>query len=290
MNEDAHIARWIAGWPSSPHIILGPGDDCALAAPPPRGCVAVLKTDAVFEKVHFTCKDSARWVGRKALARAVSDFAAMGATPTACLVAIGTPGTPGGDRYTRDLMKGMASAAHPWNIGLAGGETTRTPRISATVTLYGWIKKGREVLRSGAKPGDSLFVTGILGGSRKRHHLTFQPRLAEGQWLAEQSIPSAMMDLSDGLGKDLPRLARSSGVSFLLQKELLPLRPGSSPSQAANDGEDYELIFTVPFKKCQLLLETWPFPTKLTWIGGIIPGNCAPITRGLTLKGYEPFA
>jgi thiamine-monophosphate kinase len=289
MNEDARITRWTRGWPSSPHILLGPGDDCALAAPPPRGCVAVLKTDAVFEKVHFTRKDPAPLVGRKALARAVSDFAAMGATPTACLIAIGTPGTPGGDRYTQDLMNGLARAAHPWKIGLAGGETTRTPLISATVSLYGWIKHGREVRRSGARPGDSLFVTGILGGSRKRHHLAFQPRLAEGRWLAEQSIPSAMMDLSDGLGKDLPRLARSSGASFLLQKELLPLRPGTSPSQAVNDGEDYELLFAVPFKKCQLLLETWPFPTKLTWIGGIIPGDFPPIHRGLTLKGYEPF-
>ena len=289
MNEDARIARWTAGWTASKHVILGPGDDCALVCPPPRGHVAVLKTDSVFENVHFTRHDPARGVGRKALARAVSDFAASGAVPAACLVALGTPGGKKYDAYTDDVMRGLSSAGRAWHIGLAGGETTRSKALCLTISLYGWVKQNRHVARSGASPGDSLFVTGKLGGTRKGHHLKFSPRLAEGRWLAEQRIPSAMMDLSDGLGKDLPRLAAASGVSFLLRVETLPRRTGCSVAQAVNDGEDYELLFAVPFKNCQRLLETWPFKTKLTWIGGIIPRRKKPIARGVTLKGYDQF-
>ncbi|MDX6765748.1 MAG: thiamine-phosphate kinase [Candidatus Methylacidiphilales bacterium] len=290
MNEDARVARWIRGWEKSPGILLGPGDDCALVAPPPRGHVAVLKTDAVHEGVHFTRRDPARLVGRKALARAVSDFAACGATPVACLLALGTPGTPGTDAYTDGVMQGLAAAARAWKIGLAGGETTRTARLGLTVSLYGWVRRGSDVRRSDASPGDSLFVTGLLGGTRRGHHLRFTPRLDEGRWLAAEGLPSAMMDLSDGLGKDLPRLARASGVSYLIRPECLPRRRGCTPHQAVNDGEDHELLFTVPFKHCRLLLESWPFPTRLTWIGGILPEKYPPMTYGLKMRGYDPFA
>jgi thiamine-monophosphate kinase len=249
----------------------------------------VLKIDAVVEGVHFTRRDPARLVGRKALARAVSDFAAAGATPAAALVACALTEKKDDATFLDQAMKGMATAARAWQIGLVGGETTRAQALALTVSLYGWVKKGEDLRRSGGRPAHSLFVTGVLGGSRKSHHLRFTPRLAEGRWLAEQRFPSAMMDLSDGLGKDLPRLAAASGVSYLIDPQQLPRRPGRSASQAVNDGEDYELLFSVPRERCHALLTTWPFRTRLTCIGGLLPAQEPPRTGGLVFRGFDHF-
>jgi thiamine-monophosphate kinase len=121
------------------------------------------------------------------------------------------------------------------------------------------------VLRSGAKAGDVIAVTGRLGGTQARKHLLFEPRLAEGRWLARKRFATAMMDLSDGLGADLPRLASASGTSFQVEAQKVP-RSGSLAA-ALNDGEDYELLFTVPPTRAEKLKKEWPFATPLHLIG-----------------------
>jgi thiamine-monophosphate kinase len=290
MNEDARIARWVKAWPPGPSVVLGPGDDCALAVPPPRGAVVVLKTDAVLEGVHFTRRDPPRWVGRKALARAVSDFAAMGAVPTVALVACMLPGDAESGHWMDVAMRGMAVAGRRWGIGLAGGETTRGPLLGLTVMLHGWVERGRALRRSGARAGDVLMVTGRLGGSIRGHHLRFQPRLAEGRWLGKQRQVRAVMDLSDGLGRDLPRLAAASGVSYRLDPARLPCRAGCTPEQAVNDGEDYELLIAVAPAGAEVLRAAWPFRTPLTVIGSLLPPSARAESGGLTLAGYDHFS
>jgi thiamine-monophosphate kinase len=151
--------------------------------------------------------------------------------------------------------------------------------IAVSVALTGSIEKKNLLLRSGGKPGDAVFVTGVLGGTQASHHLDFIPRLAEGRWLAKNARPNAMMDLSDGLGTDLPRLAQASGCGFEVDFNRIPKRRGASIRQALCDGEDYELLFTLSPRKLRLLLEAWPkaFPkTRLSQIGTLTSPKTSP--------------
>jgi thiamine-monophosphate kinase len=127
------------------------------------------------------------------------------------------------------------------------------------------------VLRSGARAGDLIFVTGRLGATRARHHLVFEPRLAEGQWLARHKLASSLMDLSDGLGADLPRLAHASGVDFQLDLAAVPRARGATLAAAFKDGEDYELLFTARPSPAKMLKKKWPFATPLHCIGVVTP-------------------
>jgi thiamine-monophosphate kinase len=151
--------------------------------------------------------------------------------------------------------------------------------IAVSVMLTGHIDAKHLLTRSGGNPGDQLFVTGRLGGSLAGHHLNFIPRLQEGRWLAKNIRPSAMMDISDGLGTDLPRLAHSSGCGFEINLNALPCRRGTDIQAALSDGEDYELLLAVPPSKASLLQKKWPavFPrTHLTKIGALTPPRPAP--------------
>ncbi|NDC80824.1 MAG: thiamine-monophosphate kinase, partial [Verrucomicrobia bacterium] len=135
--------------------------------------------------------------------------------------------------------RGLSRLASRFHLHVVGGETVRTRQLLISVTILGEVPRGISPGRSGAKPGDRLFVTGKLGGSWPRRHLTFTPRLEEGQWLAQKRMVTAMMDLSDGLGADLPRMARASGVGFQIDPGKLPLAPKSSIRSAFTRGEDY---------------------------------------------------
>jgi thiamine-monophosphate kinase len=144
--------------------------------------------------------------------------------------------------------------------------------------------------RKGAQAGDVIFVTGTLGGSSSGKHLRFLPRLPESQWLVQHSRPSAMMDLSDGLGKDLPRLALASRVSFRIKQKDLPRSARITADQAVNDGEDYELLFTIPKSRALRLEKSWPFSTRLTRIGEILSSRQSPDTDGLVFRGFDHLA
>ena len=287
-REDLWIKRWTRalGSPRLPGLRHGPGHDCAVLASSAKDLDLVLKTDAVVEGVHFLRSTPASLVARKALARALSDLAAAGAIPRAALITAGCPDKKSAARLA-SIYRGLARAARRWHVSVVGGETVRTRQLLLSVSLLGTVPRTQSPHRAGARPGHLLFVTGTLGGSWPRRHLTFTPRLREGQWLARKNFPSAMMDLSDGLGADLPRLARMSKIGFQIHPTKLPLARGATARQALSQGEDYELLFTVPKAKAARLRKTWPFATRLTEIGVCLPARSGFHTGGLPLQGYD---
>ncbi len=208
-------------------------------------------------------------------------------------------------------MTGMNALAREHGVAIVGGETTTNPeRILISISLLGTVPRGKQILRSGAKTGDAIFVTGELGGSLAEKHLDFEPRLAEARWLAEHFSIHAMIDLSDGLAGDLRHILEASGVGAEILKSAVPvsraakLRAKKSstakPAFAAalTDGEDFELLFTVAGKDAVKLLDAWKkkFPKlKLSCIGKIVAGDGILIrdksgSHKLNAHGYVHFA
>ena len=275
--EDLLLQKILKGLPSSEELVLGPGDDCAVVRL--KGGMQLLKTDCVAEDVHFLRGDDPARVGWKALCRPLSDIAAMGGVPGQALITLFSPSDLD-PAYWVEFYKGIRKAARKFGVSIAGGEMSRQPRgIAVSVALVGEAPGGKFIPRSGGQPGDVLFVTGELGGSISGHHLDFIPRLREGRWLAEHSRARAMMDLSDGLGADQPRLARASGCGFEVDRAALPLREGTTAGSALSDGEDYELLLAVSPAKAKTLPGMWKtsFPrTRLTRIGSLTATGSAP--------------
>lgn len=246
IGEDALIARLVSLAPTG-EAGEGPGDDCAVVDEGGE-MLRLLKTDALVEGVHFLRDADPKAVGWKAVARVMSDFAAMGGTGEHFLVTLALPGSME-IAWIEDFYRGMGLCLERFGARLAGGETCRVPQGSAaviSVAAMGAVERGIVVMRSGGKPGDGIWVTGRLGGSLSGKHLTFLPRVTEGSWIARNLRPTAMMDLSDGLAKDLPRLAKSSGCGFRLDRSAIPCTAGCDVTKALTDGEDFELLFTAP--------------------------------------------
>lgn len=270
IGEDALIARLVCLVPTG-EAGEGPGDDCAVVDEG-GGMLRLLKTDALVEGVHFLRDADPKQVGWKAVARVLSDFAAMGGVGDRFLVTLALPGSME-VAWIEDFYRGMGDCLAKYGASLAGGETSRVPEGSAaviSVAATGSVARGKAVMRSGAKPGDAIWVTGRLGGSLAGKHLTFSPRMEEGRWIAENLGPTAMMDLSDGLAKDLPRLAKSSGCGFRLDRSAIPCTEGCDVMKALTDGEDFELLFTAP---PDIVTEGWKkmFPdVELTRIGELV--------------------
>ena len=270
VGEDRLLDQLLPKLPRHRRVIVGAGDDCAIVKMPERGNLQVLKTDCLVENVHFTRKSPAEWVGWKALARPLSDFAAMSAVPQFALVTLIVPSRTT-LAWVKKLYRGIEKAARAFQVAVVGGETSDiTGPAVLSVELAGFVEPKRWVGRAGGKPNDDLFVTGRLGGSLRGRHLRFVPRIVEARWLTQNFRLHAMMDLSDGLGADLPRLARASRVGFELDEAALPLNPGCTPQQAICDGEDYELLFAIAPKHSRALIARWrkKFPNlPLTRIG-----------------------
>ncbi len=246
-GEDEVIRRIVRLVPTGFGNGEAPGDDCSVVD---SGGVRLLllKTDALVEGIHYEKSADPELVGWKAAARVFSDFAAMGGVGERFLVTLALPATTELE-WVEALYTGIGKCLRQFGAILAGGETCRVPEGSAaviSVSATGSVERGKAVLRSGGKPGDEIWVTGKLGGSLSGKHLSFSPRVDEGLWLAEHGGVSAMMDLSDGLAKDLPRLALASGCGFTIQRDAVPKNPGCTLEQALGDGEDFELLFTVP--------------------------------------------
>jgi thiamine-monophosphate kinase len=292
IGEDALIERLVALVPRSPDPAAGPGDDCAVIDPGPASALLhLLKTDALVARVHFMPDTPARAVGWKAAARVVSDFAAMGGHPEHFLITLALPPETAVS-WAEDLYRGIGDCLEKFGGLLAGGETSSVPEGSAAVisiAATGSVRREHLVLRSTARPGDAIFVTGALGGSIRGKHLDFTPRLVESDWLVSHYKPTAMMDLSDGLAKDLPRLATASGCGFRLDRPALPLTPGCSSAEALGDGEDYEILFTIEAARVPALVAAWPlrFPeVRLTRIGEMVE---TPAGESLT-GGWDHFS
>jgi len=285
--EDALIDQLTRSLPQGQGTFVGIGDDCAVTHSPRKGELLLLKTDCIVEGIHFAKDAAATQVGWKALCRAISDIAACGGIPTHALITFAAPpDLP--VRWLKSAYRGLARAARQFEIGIVGGESARSPKtFFLSVTLIGRVLQRHLVLRSGAQPGDSLFVTGRLGGSLRGHHLRFTPRLWEARWLTAHFPIHAMMDLSDGLGSDLPRMARASHTGFKIQPQSIPKNSGCSFEQALTDGEDYELLFAISPQNEKLLFKQWPFPRlKLTKIGQMTahPKQSSPLP-----PGYDHF-
>jgi len=321
MGEFELIQRLTHRLPTNQSVVVGAGDDCAVLDLGAPDRLLLFKTDAVVRGIHFTSDTPPEKIGHKALARGLSDIAAMAGTPTAALITIGLP-QKFDSAFVEKIYSGINALARRHGVAVVGGETTTNPeRILISVALVGFAARGKVLLRSGAKGGDAIFVTGELGGSLAGKHLEFEPRLAEARWLADHFTVRAMIDLSDGLAGDLRHVLKASGVGAeLLQtaipisraaKELTCSRPrksaerppihvgGDSPLVAAlTEGEDFELLFTVASKDAVPLLDAWKkqFPgLKLTCIGRIVAGHTLTLrdkdgVRPLTAEGYVHFA
>lgn len=287
IGEDALIDRLTGLVPQDADRLAGPGDDCAVID---RGHpdLLLLKTDALVEYIHFLPSAPARAVGWKAVARVVSDFAAMGGKPEHFLITLALP--PELEIvWVEDFYRGIGDCLGKFGGFLAGGETSGVPSGSAAVisiAATGSVPRDHLVLRSTAKPGDILFVTGTLGGSIHGKHLDFTPRVEAALWLVSHFKPTAMMDLSDGLGKDLPRMASASGCGCVISESELPLTPGVTPAQAIGDGEDFELLFCVSEACATPLLDAWPFhELPVTRIGQMVQAGEGTHVTG----GWEHF-
>jgi thiamine-monophosphate kinase len=286
----------------------------------------VLSCDAFLEGVHFLAKthppDS---VGYKSLARATSDLAAMGAVPRFFLLTLALPRERTG-RWLEELLRGMGRAARSLGMRLIGGDTTKNVAVAVSITVLGEVAPGQAVTRSGALPGDLIYVSGTLGraqlglqlvlagkGRREslaaivRPHLYPRIRVELGSWLARHRIASAMIDISDGLSSDLARLAEASGVGARVRADLIPAAPVAEaisrllprrrldPLQMAlHGGDDYELLFTVPRRKVKRLRAAPGF-SNLTCIGAVAEDrrlllvNRSGQTRALKPRGWDPF-
>ena len=310
MTEFELIARLTRSLPTNQNVVAGAGDDCAVLdfGLPDRWLL--LKTDAIVEGVHFTGDTAPEKIGHKALARCLSDLAAMAGTPNAALVTIALP-QKFDAKFVEAIYDGMKVLAQKHGTAIVGGETTTNPeRLLISIALLGFVPRGKAVLRSGAKVGDAIFVTGELGGSPAGKHLEFEPRLVEGRWLAEHFPIHAMIDLSDGLAGDLRHILKASRVGAELLKTAIPINRaarlrahGGSPAKPAlvaalTDGEDFELLFTVAGTHAVKLLDAWnrQFPKlRLSCIGKITAGEGLMLrdknsTQPLTVDGYVHFA
>jgi thiamine-monophosphate kinase len=309
MNELELIARLTKSLPTNQNVVTGAGDDCAVIDFGVPDKLFLFKTDAVVEGIHFEKDSPPEKIGHKALARCLSDIAAMAGTPIAALVTIGLP-----DNFEPEFVKkiygGMGALAQKYSVAIVGGETTTNPeRIFISIALLGIVGRGKQILRSGAKAGDAIFVTGELGGSLAGKHLEFEPRLHEARWLAENFCIHAMIDLSDGLAGDLRHLLKSSRVGAELLKSAIPIGraaketrrknpPTRSPFVAAlTDGEDFELLFTIAGGDAVKLLDAGKkqFPgLRLSCIGKITAGEGVTVrdkdaVLPLTAHGYIHF-
>jgi len=302
MGEEALVAALLRGLPTGSDVIRGPGDDCAVIGTPRARTWRLLKTDCVIETVHFLPDADPRKIGWKALARTISDIAAMAGRPEHALITLAISGEEDLARAT-GIYAGLRKCAKAYGVAIVGGETARSPGpLFISVALAGEVERHFCVFRSGGRPGDRLFVTGRLGGSLAGRHLTFQPRVEEARWLARHFKLHAMMDLSDGLGADLPRLARASGCGWRINEKALPLNPRCTPRQAISDGEDYELLFAIPPRELTRIEVLWPrkFPKlPLTEIGELTrrkpsarearpPRSCAPATSWRSMARSAP--
>jgi thiamine-monophosphate kinase len=309
MNEFELIARLTKSLPTNQNVVVSAGDDCAVLDFGVPDKSFLFKTDAVVEGIHFKKDSPPEKIGHKALARCLSDIAAMAGTPTAALVTIGLPENFEPEAVGR-IYDGMSALAKKHGVAIVGGETTTNPeRILISIALLGFVPRGKAVLRSGAKVGDAIFVTGELGGSLAGKHLEFEPRLQEARWLAENFHIHAMIDLSDGLAGDLRHLLKSSRVGAELLKSAIPISRAAKETACKNpftkppfvaaltDGEDFELLFTVASGDAVKLLDAWKkqFPKlRLRCIGKITAGEGVTVRDKdailpLTAHGYVHF-
>ena len=317
--------------PSRPggEVRIGIGDDAAVVRPR-RGREMVISTDQFLEGRHFLARrHPADSVGYKALARATSDLAAMGAAPRYFLLTLALPAGRTG-AWLDEFLRGMARAAREFKMVLLGGDLARQSAINVSITVVGEVRPGEALTRSGARPGDVIFVSGTLGkaamglrtflqggskaaggasgvpgatGGAVHAHLYPQPRLALGRWLARRRLASSMIDVSDGFSTDLGHICEASGVGARVSIGRLPTAPMTtlavelglnSFALGLHGGEDYELLFTVPSRHAAKIPARFG-NLPLTRVGEITRSRTLLLvsssgrTRPLVPRGWDHF-
>lgn len=311
------ITRLAKKLPRGPSVIVGVGDDCAVLRSRDPQSYLLFKTDPVIEGTHFVFRSKKKskipaatpfQVGWKAMARNLSDIAAMGGLPKWALVSLGLPAKTN-VKVVDEIYRGLNACASRFGAVIVGGDTSQTSdNLFVVVSLIGEVERKFLKLRSAARAGQMVFVTGTLGGSILGKHLTFTPRIEESQWLVQNFPIAAMIDVSDGLGGDLKRLCEMSRVGFDILADTVPVSEAArklshadrcSPLEhALRDGEDFELLFTMNAKHTDELLRRWhrQFELPLTPIGVVTKSanrlrliERDRIPRLLTKSGYEHF-
>jgi thiamine-monophosphate kinase len=275
MSEIAIIEKIRQLGERGPHITLGIGDDCAIYRPRPSEEL-LFTTDQSIEGVHFLPDQSPSIIGHNALARSLSDIAAMGGEPRFCLVSLAVPPELGA-KFIDAFYRGLLALARRTGTVLAGGDLAHSDKIYCDVIVCGSTTRGQALRRSGARPGDLLYVSGRLGkpwGGR------IQPRLALGRALRGRA--TSCIDVSDGISLDLHRLCLASGIAAVVDR--VPIVRGAALERALHGGEDYELLFTLPPRKSP--------PRGTTLIGSIVKGHTGAVQfqgQPLAPRGYDHF-
>ena len=304
--REFEFIQWMRGQGSfDPALVaVGPGDDCAVLHL--GGEELLVTTDQVLDGVHFSLAEhGAAAAGRKAAARALSDIAAMAALPLAMVATVAAP--KGFSRADAEaIYRGLRAAGDPVNCPLVGGDVAawgqQAGRLQISVTILGRSHGIAPVLRSGAKAGQAVCVTGALGGawavrtsaaSAGPRHLTFTPRIAEVRKLAGEFSLGAMIDISDGLAADLGHILSESGVGAEVDAAAVPLHPDAGGrddplSAALADGEDYELLFTLSPDLADRLIASQPLGVGVTRIGAIVEGAALMLVRDGRREKLDP--
>ena len=305
LSERGLIRRLRPQLVTRPDVLLGAGDDCALVKPPPPGEELVLKSDPIIAGRHFLPDTDPKRIGHKALGRVLSDFAAMGATPQWALIDFtAPPDTP--ISVADGIYAGIKALAERHHVAIVGGDTTSDTTLSLHVFAAGSVPAGKAMRRAAANPGDSLYVTGTLGRSfESGRHLSFEPRLDVGRWLLNRGIRCAI-DISDGLASELWHIAEESNARLFLIDSAVPLSPTCARmpdplTHALDDGEDFELLFSVPPDDFHFLTDfLQAFPNILCTPIGMVGehleggrvtyGNSESGGKILPKKGFDHFS
>ena len=320
MNEFSLIKKLSKSIKTDRSVIIGIGDDTAVLQYK-KDRYLLFTTDMIVEGAHFLIKRATPYqIGWKAMAVNLSDIAAMGGLPRWAVVSLAGPFKKGGrwkveggrkdksfsfdlrpstfyllqEKFVWEVYRGMSAVGKKFGVQIVGGDTDQADRWTINIALLGEVEEKYLKLRSGAKVGDRVFVTGSLGGSIHGKHLMFTPRVKEARYLVTHYPVTSMMDLSDGLASDLRRIMEQSNVGFLIDEKKVPLSRYAKDAQSAFcDGEDFELLFTLPKSEVEKLIR------NVNWVHPI--GEVIPASQGLRMrhqsgqvtlvkwKGFEHF-
>lgn len=304
VGELEAIRRICARLPARGDILAGAGDDCAVVRAAPDAPVdLVLTSDPVIERVHFLPDTPPEQVGHKAIGRLLSDIAAMGGDPLWALVDVAAPPSTPVEHIER-LYDGALAIANRHGLAIVGGDMATAGALEIHAFAAGSVPAGQAILRSGARPGDLIYVTGALGGSLRGRHLAFEPRVPQGRWL--RGLATALIDVSDGLATDLRHLTDMSRTGAELQLDRIPISadardcggPRTPLEHALFDGEDFELLFTLPAERSAEMERRWKreFDLPCRRIGAMTgdAGRIECVTAGgkrtpLEGAGFEHF-
>lgn len=256
----------------SADVIKGIGDDAAVLRYK-KDKYLLFTADMLLEGRHFVKSSGGYLIGKKSIAASVSDIAAMGGLPLSAVISLGVPSSLNVG-FVDGLYRGIKEIAKKFKIDIVGGDTINAEKIIINIALIGEVEKGSLVLRSSARPCDAIFVTGEIGGSIKGKHLRFTPRIKESRFLVKNYKINSMIDVSDGLIADLNHILESSDRGAVIYEDAIPVsRHAKNCKSAITEGEDFELVFTMPQKDVGRLCKRWPFDTKLSVIGTICQRN-----------------